>query len=259
MKKLIIKCSSIIVSCLMLFTIIHYQSPAVFAQQATLSLSPSSGNFNRGCSYPVQIVLNTSGAQTDGTDAILIYDTSRLSATSIAQGSIYSDYPGNNIDDTAGKVNLSGLASVTQAFSGQGTLATVNFLVKENAPTGATQVRFDFDSNDKSKTTDSNVVQRDTVADILNSVVNGNYTIGTGTCTGSGTSTGTSTGTTGSSGAVSISGQGSTLISSGSADFSKKTLDEFVGGKTGSEQLTYTIAIIGATLTILGAIGLAIL
>ncbi len=244
----------LIVLCFMLIGL--FSVPEVYAQQATLSLSPSSGTINRGCSLTVQILLNTGGAQTDGTDAILIYDVSRLSATSITQGTIYSDYPGNNIDDTAGKVNLSGLASITQAFSGQGTLATVNFTVKENAPTGATQILFDFKTEDKSKTTDSNVVERGTVADILNSVVNGNYTIGTGACTAGTTGVGNSAGSGSSGGA----GKGATLLSTPSSGLSSnQTLDQFVGDKTGTEQLTYTVAIIGATLTILGIIGLAIL
>src|SRR3989344_4454303 len=159
-----------------------YNVTAVLAQAATLSLLPSSGTFNKWCTFSVEIKLDTTGAQTDGTDAILIYDSSRLTATAITSGNIYPDYPGNNIDDTSGKITISGLASVSSAFSGQGSLAVVNFTVKENAPTGATQVKFDFDSSDKAKTTDSNVVQRGTASDILNSVVNGSYTIGTGSC-----------------------------------------------------------------------------
>src|SRR3989344_4893467 len=103
-----------------------------FAQAASLSLSPSSGTFNRSCTVTLDIRLDTAGAQTDGTDAILTYDASRLMATSITSGNIYPDYPGNNIDDTNGKITVSGLASVSSAFSGQGSLAVVNFTVKEN-------------------------------------------------------------------------------------------------------------------------------
>ena len=64
----------------------------------------------------MEIKLDTTGAQTDGTDAILIYDSSRLTATAITSGNIYPDYPGNNIDPS-GKINISGLASVSSAFS----------------------------------------------------------------------------------------------------------------------------------------------
>lgn len=222
-------------------------SPAVYAQQASLSLSPTSGTFNKGCPFTLNIILNTGGAATDGTDVILIYDPSRFSATSISSGSIYSEYPGNNVDDVNGKVTVSGLASVTSAFSGSGTLATVNLLVKENAPAGASQIKFDFDPNDKSKTTDSNVVERGTVSEILNSVVNGSFIVGTGTCavlprTGVGT------------------GQGTTGVGTPSAVPS--TIDQIVdstGQGPGTKEFTFMLAIVGATLTILGIIGMALL
>lgn len=219
-----------------LFFIIYFLLPApIFAQTATLSLTPSSGTFNRGCNLAVNINLDTGGSQTDGTDAILIFDPTRLTATSIVSGSIYADYPGNNIDTVNGKITVSGLASVTQPFIGSGVLATINFTIKSDATQAVTQVNFDFDSNDKTKTTDSNVVQRGTVADILNSVVNGSYTIGTGVCA-----------------TASPRPQGAVGIATPSA--SPATLPP-----AGSQQLTFTLAIIGSILTVLGILGLALL
>lgn len=218
--------------------------PVALAQQATLSLSPSTGTFNPGCNFTVDILLNTGGAPTDGTDAILTYDTSRLTtnSTSIASGTIYPDYPGNNVDQQSGKITISGLASITSAFSGQGNLATVTFTVKPEAPMGEAPVNFDFDPNNKTNTTDANVVERGTVTDILNSVVNGAYVVGQGAgCSGSGVN------------------QASGGISTPSAGYTQKNLDQYVGGKTGSEQLTYTIAIVGSVLTVLGIMGFALL
>lgn len=230
----------------LLITVITFIFPSsALAQQATLSLSPSSGTFNKGCNFSLKIELNTGGAATDGTDAILLYDTSRFSATSISAGTIYSDYPGNNIDDVNGKITISGLASVSSAFSGQGTLATVNFKVKETAVESASQIKFDFDANDKAKTTDSNVVQRGTVADILNSVVNGNYTIGTGACVTGG-------------GAVPKGGQGAVEATpSGAVGTPPPLKKELPEG--GTPELTFTLAIVGFVLTILGILGLALL
>lgn len=225
--------------------------PSAFAQQATLSLSPSSGTFNRSCNFNLDIRLDTAAAQTDGADAIVIYDPTRISATSITSGSIYTEYPGNNICENdnlcpgIGRILVSGLSSVSSAFSGQGSLATVKFTVKENAPTGVTQIKFDFDPSDKSKTTDSNVVQRGTASDILSSVVNGNYTVGTGTC-------GTAP-VTGGKG-----GQGAVSTPSGQA----KTLDQLVdktGKGAGTPELTFTLAIVGSVLVVLGILGLALL
>ncbi len=203
---------------------------------ATLSLSPSTGNFNRGCTGSLVVELDAAGTQTDGSDAILKYDPSRINASSITSGTIYPDYPGNNIDSQTGKITISGLASVQQAFSGKGTLATINFSVPDNAPTGATSVKFEFDPNEKAKTTDSNVVERGTIVDVLNSVVDGNYTVGTGTC--------------GKVGQGSIS-TGSTSTPSAEV---KKTLPP-----AGTETFTYTVAILGSVLTILGFLGLVLL
>lgn len=165
-----------------------FTSPAVvYAAGSTLSLSPATGTFNKNCNFSLQVLLDTGGNATAGTDVILHYDTTRFTANKINNGTIYPDYPGNSIDANTGTILISGLASATSSYTGSGTLATVDFTVVEAAPVGATQVTFDFDPNDKSKTTDSNVVQVTTMAETLNQVVNGNYVIGTGSCGGGGT------------------------------------------------------------------------
>lgn len=208
---------------------------SVFAQAASLSLSPTSGTFNPGCSFALEVKVDTAGAQTDGTDAILFYDPTRFTASSIQSGTIYSDYPGNNIDNQAGRITISGLSSVASAFSGSGTLATINFQTVEGAPTGASQIKFDFDPNDKGKTTDSNIVERGTVADILSTVNNGNYTVGTGSC---GSAGGTKTPSGGPIGTPS-GGITPTLA------------------VTGTPQLSLVVAVAGLSLTALGLFGLA--
>lgn len=234
----------------------------VFAQSAVLSLDPATGTFNRGCSFPINVNLDTGGAQTDGTDAILFYDVSRFTAVSITNGTIYPDYPGNNIDAQTGKITISGLASVNTPFTGKGTLATINFKVTDTAATGATQITFDFDPNNKAKTTDSNVVERNTIVDVLNSVVNGSYIIGAGTC-----------GAVQSPSPYPLQPPGTTYQPPGGGTYRP------TGGSTstpsattaplptkspvlppaGSEQLTFTVAIFGGALTILGILGLALL
>lgn len=230
-------------------TIIMVIFPSI-AFASTLALSPSTGTFNKGCGFALAINLDTQGAQTDGTDVILFYDPTRFNATSIATGTIYADYPSSNIDSVNGKITISGLASVSSAFSGSGTFATVNFTVVDTAPTGATAVTFDFDPNNKTKTTDSNVVERGTVADTLSAVTNGNYVIGSGSCAAV-----TPTGT----GGLPQGGQGSVATTSAT----KSTLDQFVDkngkGPGISPQATFTLAIVGSVLTILGIVGLAVL
>lgn len=223
----------------------------VSAFAATLSLTPAAGTFNKSCTFSLNVDVDTTGTQTDGTDAIILYDATRFTITSITNGSIYADYPGNNDDPASGKITISGLASVSTPFTGQGTLATINFTVKPTAPAGATTLKFDFDPNDKAKTTDSNVVERGTVVDVLNSVNNGNYTIGTGACGAANPGGG---GGTGGGGNILIPGKGG-LIASGSGQ--QIPLKQLPTG--GTEQFTFTIAIVGSVLTVLGILGLALL
>lgn len=220
---------------------------AALAQSATLSLDPASGTFNQNCNFSLNVNLDTGGTQTDGTDAILAYDSTKFTATSITKGTIYPDYPGNNIDAASGKVTISGLASVSTPFSGKGILATINFTVAKEAPAGVTQMTFDFDPNDKAKTTDSNIVERGTVVDILNSVVNGNYTIGTGTC-------GQTTVSPRPVGTIEISTPSATLAPIYTPVPTRKTLPD-----RGTPELTFALAIVGGVLTVLGILGLALL
>lgn len=220
---------------------------AAFA--ATLSLSPATGTFNKGCSVTLTINLNTQSAETDGTDAILVYDQTRFTATSILNGTIYSDYPGSNIDSQTGRITVSGLASVNSPFTGSGILATVNLTVLDGAPAGATAITFDFDPNNKAKTTDSNVVERGTVQDKLSGVTNGSFVIGAGSCASP---------TPGP--AVVYLPQGQTGIATPSGSY--RTIDNLVdrtGKGPGTPELTFTLAIFGSVLTVLGILGLALL
>lgn len=226
---------------LLAFSLLLFSLPgSVLA--STLSLSPSSGTFNQSCNFSLTVTVDTEGIDSDGTDAILMYDSSRFTAQTITNGTIYPDFPGNNIDVASGKITISGLASVSTPFTEKGTLATINFMVKDTAPAGAAQITFDFDPVDKQKTTDSNVVQRGTVADTLNAVVNGNYVVGTGACPTGG-------------GAVKVlPPTGGPSTPSATPFIPVKTLPE-----GGTPELTSAIAIIGGILTILGILGLALL
>lgn len=218
---------------------------------STLSLSPSSGTVNKGCDLNVAINLDTQGVQTDGTDAILLFDKNVFTGKTINSGTIYPDYPGNAIDNTNGKITVSGLASVSQAYTGSGTLATVVFTVNPAAVTSSSAITFDFDPADLSKTTDSNIVQRSTILDTLSSVTNGSYTIGTGACTSTGTTStvapgGTTTILTGSG-----TSQGSTVAPTGTQ---KTVLDN-----TALEGPALVFSILGGFLVVVGVIGLALL
>lgn len=230
----------------------------VMAQSASLSMDPNTGTFNRGCPVALNVNIDTGGADTDGVDAYILYDTSRLTALSVTKGTAYSEIPGSSIDASAGKVTLSGIADFSKPFKGKGTIATISFNVKENAPTGLTQVNFDFSPGN---TSDSNVAQTTSATDILGSVVNGSYTIGTSPCSANSpdaTKTGVGTG-------VGVVGRGQPF---GSTPSGQAADQSFLKPQppvqkqlppAGSEKLTFMLAIIGTTLTILGIMGLSIL
>ena len=172
-------------------------------------------------------------------DVTISFNPAQLSVSSLDKGDIYPDYPSITYQNSTGSINISGLASVDSPFTGSGKFARVNFSVKSNAPAGATNVNFAFDPNDTQKTTDSNVVKTEEVVDILTSVTNGTYTVGTGVC-----------------GAV-----GSSPITPDKGGTPSADLDDITGNGTppGVSGTTLILSIVGSFLVILGIAGLALL
>lgn len=242
----------------------------VAAQTTSLEIDPANGTFNRGCSFSLNIQLKTGGAATEGVDAILIYDPSRLTANSITKGTIFPDYPINNIDSAAGKIAISAIASVGSPFNGSGVFASINFTPPQNAATGVTQISFDFNPQKKDETRDSNVsgVQGGVVVDMLDSVLNGSFVIGTGACGAQPVASaapgqpGQAVTYPGSGYAVTpvTGGQGAGYVSTPSAYNPPAT---YVPIKSlpegGTKELTFVLAIVGSVLTVLGILGLALL
>src|SRR3989338_6017929 len=234
-------------------------SPAP-AFSATLTLDPASGVLNKGCEVTIKVNLDTQGVQTDGTDVILLFTPSQLSTTTsqITNGTVYPEYPGNSVDSTGGKISISGISSVSSPFTGTGTFATIKLNVagtlKEN---DKISLNFDFDPNNKTKTTDTNVVERGTIADVLSAVTNGSYTVGAGSCAsgitaspspGSGTTSGT-----GGQGQV-LPGTSPTSSQSAQYQVYKPNLNDVTdNGKTaGLLDNTIIIGAVGIILVVLG-------
>lgn len=212
------------------------------ANAASLSLSPAGGTLNRGCSYSIDVNLDTGGQDTDGTDAIIKYDPSKITVNSITPGTIYPDYPTANPNNSTGTVTISGLASVSSPVSGSGKFATLNVNVNSGASVATTtQMNFMYDPNNPTDTTDSNVVQTSTVVDILSSVTNGNYTISNGSCAGG----------TGTAQVITTTPKGGTP--------SAQTIDDIVSGSPGITDNTIILSVAGGVLAILGILGLALL
>jgi len=162
------------------------------ASGATLELSPSSGCYQVGDTFTVDILLDTEGIETQGVGIrYLNYPTELLEVidaepetpgVQILAGKLYTfATPLNKVDTINGRIAFSQLSF---GFCGSGTLATVRF---KTINSGEAQVTFDFTPGD---TTDCNVASNG--VEVLSSVTNGCYEISAPvviSCDASGTET----------------------------------------------------------------------
>jgi hypothetical protein len=216
---------------LVLTTSLLLATPAL---AATLALSPSSGSVGRGCAFSVDVLLDTQGANTDSTDVILLYEPQQITANSVVNGKIFSDFPGNSIDNQTGKVSIYGLSAQNTSFNGIGKVATVNFTASSSATLAAHPINFDFDPANPLKTTDSNVIQKGTTTDTLKSVTNSSFITSSSGCNQT----------------PLVVGQG--LIS---ASNSATTVTQLPG--TGTFSTTILVIGLGILLSLLGILGLS--
>ncbi|MBU1131836.1 hypothetical protein KKC32_01100 [Patescibacteria group bacterium] len=147
---------------------------------ASFSLSPSSGIYSPGQIFNVNILVNTDNAETDAADVILHYDPVYLEVVDalpaagiqVLPGSLYESYPGNIVDPVNGTIKVTGFSFMSTYRGSNGIFATVNFRAKQNV--AGTPVTFEFTLG---STTDSNLALHGTSDDILSSVNGGNYSI----------------------------------------------------------------------------------
>jgi hypothetical protein len=163
-------------------TLLTFLTSTKAARAARLSIQPPTGIFQFGQQFQAQVLLDTEGASTAGTDVYLNYDPAILKVETIRDGTIYDTYLGKNIDNTNGTLSVSGITSLDneQGFTGNGTFATILF---EGVALGTSEVTFDFSPGDKN---DSNVASLQSSEDDLTSASGATYTIA---ASGSGSST----------------------------------------------------------------------
>lgn len=143
---------------------------------ARFVLSPSASLLPPGSTTDIAVLLDTAGASIDAADAVILYDPSKLQVSSIRNGSLFGEYPSPST--SVGRLMISGVTTVSDAggasspFSGSGVFATVTFRVLPDAAEGLTTISVDFDGTNAAKTTDANIVEHDTIAEMLSSVAN---------------------------------------------------------------------------------------
>jgi len=147
-------------------------APTQAATGALLSFSPAQKAVKVGEGFDIELVLDTKGVKTSGTDVIITYDPTVIEVLDVRPGLLYQKYPLNEVDSTGGKIGFSGIATPPKTFSGKGTLA---YLKVRALRAGTATLALEFE---KGETTDSNVVQAESAGkDVLDKVINAYYSI----------------------------------------------------------------------------------
>lgn len=137
----------------------------------TLSLSPSSGNFDfqSGQTYPVGIVIDSAGKSIDGVDVVISYDPSKVQIIGgkVNSSSLLPEVPLNTADSVKGKIRFSALTFDPKAVTG--IVGTFSF-----KPLSKGEVNFAFEFTNGA-TTDSNVAEHGSAIDVLTGVENATY------------------------------------------------------------------------------------
>lgn len=153
-------------------TLPQLTAPTQAATGALLSFSPAQKAVRVGESFDVELLLDTKGIETSGTDVIINYDPTVIEVLNVRPGLLYQKYPLNEVDAAGGKIGLSGIAVPPKPFSGKGTLA---YLKLKALKKGAATLSIEFT---KAQTTDSNVVQAGSGGkDVLDKVINAYYSV----------------------------------------------------------------------------------
>lgn len=156
-------------------------SPLAAGEVATLALSPTSGNHTINSTFNVNVILNTNGQATSGTDLVISYNpldlevqdaNTSVTGVQIQPGTLYPLNFGNIVNTTTGKIGFAGIINPGDpGYTGTGVLATITFKALRIT---TTQVNFDFTLG---STIDSNVTSVTTNTDILASVTNASFSI----------------------------------------------------------------------------------
>lgn len=160
---------------------VTFLTAARVSYAAILTLDPSSKSSPTSTTFDVVLYIDTEGQNVTSTDAVLNYDNSILEVTQIKEGGagVEPFFPDlfQNIQPTEIYIGAS-VRNPTEVKEGTGAVATITFRGKI---AGVTDVKFNCTPG---KTSDTNISKSDKNAtDIVDCsrLVNGRYTIGTGT------------------------------------------------------------------------------
>jgi len=146
--------------------------PTQPANNAMFVVSPTTATLGVNQETNLSININTGGVQTSGADLILTFDPVKVAVLDITGGTVYDQFVGKAIDNAAGRVTLSGIASSPASlFTGAGVFATVRV---QGVGAGTTPIGILFTPGNQN---DSNIVNYATQQDILARVTDGTITV----------------------------------------------------------------------------------
>lgn len=167
--------AKIIFSILIAFLLTAFTVGGVRAADATLELSPSSGTIKNGETLNVDIMVNTGGADVGAVDAYLSFDADKFEVTLDDTDSAF-DVVRVHPDAGPGEMDVSTfLASGEDSVTGSALVAILEVKAKADSGTGSVTLNFT-----PGATGDCNVIEQDTLDDILSSVTDGSYTLAAG-------------------------------------------------------------------------------
>jgi hypothetical protein len=159
---------------------------AAFTVDGKFSLSPNSSTFKKGCESSINIIIDTGSNESNAANIIINYNPSEIEiidsnlskpGVQIALGSAYEAYADNVVDESTGKIRLTGL-SISSSLKGKGTFGIIHFRSKPGVENTTLSIVFDG----VGKTLDSNIAETNSSDDILAMVENGNYSFVEGRC-----------------------------------------------------------------------------
>ena len=133
-------------------------------QDGRLSLKLTTESAKMGEEFTVDVLADTGEKAEDGVDAVISFDTSKLSLSQLNKTNAFKDY--TQIQEFEGLVRITALADKDKPISGTNVIATLTF---EALSEGETKVEFSL--ADKG-TTESNIASRFSGQDMLASVDN---------------------------------------------------------------------------------------
>ena len=143
-----------------------YLATVVVASAATLSASPSTGVYNTGSTFSVQVIVNSGGKSINAAEGTLNFNPGELSVVSASRGSsIFNLWVAEpTFSNSAGTVSFSG-GLPSGYVGGAGNIMSVTFRAKGSGP-----VKLSFSSG-------SVLANDGSGTNVLTSMNGGNYTI----------------------------------------------------------------------------------